>query len=73
MSFRYKNEHHFDLATFLNGYGIAIRSGHHCTQPLMQSLGIDGTIRVSLAFYNNHDDIDAFIHALKESIDLLEI
>ena len=73
VSFRYKNEHHFDLATFLNGYGIAIRSGHHCTQPLMKSLGIDGTIRVSLAFYNNHDDIDAFIHALKESIDLLEI
>jgi cysteine desulfurase/selenocysteine lyase len=39
----------------------------------MKSLGIDGTIRVSLAFYNNRDDIDAFIHALKESIDLLEI
>lgn len=73
VSFRYKNEHHFDLATFLNGYGIAIRNGHHCTQPLMKLLGIDGTIRVSLAFYNNHDDIDAFIHALKESIDLLEI
>lgn len=73
ISFRYKNEHHFDLATLLNGYGVAIRSGHHCTQPLMKALGIDGTIRVSLAFYNNHGDIDAFIHALKESIDLLEI
>lgn len=73
ISFSYKNEHHFDLATFLNGYGVAIRSGHHCTQPLMKALGIDGTIRVSLAFYNNHGDIDAFIHALKESIDLLEI
>ncbi|MCG7564185.1 cysteine desulfurase [Pseudoalteromonas sp. McH1-42] len=72
VSFSYKNEHHYDLATLLNTHGIAVRSGHHCTQPLMAHLGIEGTIRVSLAFYNNHQDICRFIAALKDTISLLE-
>ncbi|NOU49356.1 cysteine desulfurase [Pseudoalteromonas sp. JBTF-M23] len=71
-SFTYKNEHHYDLAMLLNSYGIAARSGHHCTQPLMQTLNLNGTIRVSLAFYNNKADIDRFISALHECIALLE-
>ncbi|QTL35024.1 aminotransferase class V-fold PLP-dependent enzyme [Pseudoalteromonas viridis] len=72
ISFSYKNEHHYDLATLLNTHGIAVRSGHHCTQPLMAHLGIEGTIRASLAFYNNQQDISRFIAALKDTISLLE-
>ncbi|MCG7533394.1 cysteine desulfurase [Pseudoalteromonas sp. OOF1S-7] len=72
VSFSYKDEHHYDLATLLNTHGIAVRSGHHCTQPLMAHLGIEGTIRVSLAFYNNQQDIHRFIVALKDTISLLE-
>jgi SufS family cysteine desulfurase len=72
ISFNYLNEHHYDIATLLDSYGVALRSGHHCTQPLISALGIEGTLRVSLAFYNSHADIDAFINALKNSIELLE-
>ncbi|KZN42969.1 aminotransferase class V-fold PLP-dependent enzyme [Pseudoalteromonas luteoviolacea] len=72
VSFTYKDEHHFDIATFLNTYGVAVRSGHHCTQPLMEHLSLSGTVRVSLAFYNSYQDIDTFIDALKDTIDMLE-
>ncbi|WP_440055913.1 aminotransferase class V-fold PLP-dependent enzyme [Pseudoalteromonas sp. T1lg65] len=72
VSFSYKNEHHYDLATLLNSFGVAVRSGHHCTQPLMAQLGLDGTIRASLAFYNNNQDINRFINALEASIDILD-
>lgn len=70
--FNYKDEHPFDLATLLDGYGVAVRSGHHCTQPLMTHLGINGSVRASFAFYNTVQDIDAFIKALQESIALLD-
>ncbi|OCQ22997.1 cysteine sulfinate desulfinase [Pseudoalteromonas luteoviolacea] len=72
VSFTYKDEHHFDIATFLNTYGVAVRSGHHCTQPLMEHLSLSGTVRVSLAFYNSYNDVDTFIDALKDTIDMLE-
>ncbi|MBD1581422.1 aminotransferase class V-fold PLP-dependent enzyme [Pseudoalteromonas sp. S16_S37] len=72
VSFTYKSEHHYDFAMLLNSYGIAVRSGHHCTQPLMQTLNLNGTIRVSLAFYNNKTDIDRFIDALHNCIALIE-
>lgn len=72
LSFNYKSEHPYDLATLLDGFGIAVRSGHHCTQPLMHHLGVKGTIRASFAFYNTHQDVDNFINALKESIELLD-
>ncbi|KPZ61169.1 aminotransferase class V-fold PLP-dependent enzyme [Pseudoalteromonas sp. P1-7a] len=72
LSFNYKTEHPYDLATLLDGFGVAVRSGHHCTQPLMHHLGVTGTVRASFAFYNTHQDVDNFIHALKESIDLLD-
>ncbi|MCQ8876662.1 SufS family cysteine desulfurase [Pseudoalteromonas shioyasakiensis] len=70
--FNYKDEHPFDIATLLDGYGVAVRSGHHCTQPLMTHLGINGSVRASFAFYNTVQDIDAFIKALQESIALLD-
>jgi cysteine desulfurase/selenocysteine lyase len=72
LSFNYKSEHPYDLATLLDGFGIAVRSGHHCTQPLMHHLGVKGTVRASFAFYNTHQDVDNFVNALKESIELLD-
>ncbi|MDC9563099.1 MULTISPECIES: aminotransferase class V-fold PLP-dependent enzyme [unclassified Pseudoalteromonas] len=72
LSFNYKSEHPYDLATLLDGFGIAVRSGQHCTQPLMHHLGVKGTVRASFAFYNTHQDVDNFINALKESIELLD-
>lgn len=61
--------HPQDLSTFLDQAGVAIRSGHHCTQPLHRLLGIDSTARASLYFYNTCEEIDTFITALKETID----
>ncbi|MBW4506046.1 MAG: SufS family cysteine desulfurase [Scytonematopsis contorta HA4267-MV1] len=61
--------HANDLSPLLDQEGIAIRSGHHCTQPLHRYLGISGTARASLSFYNTRQEIDVFIKALKETID----
>lgn len=61
--------HPQDLSTFLDQAGIAIRSGHHCTQPLHRTLGIDSTARASLYFYNTYEEIDTFIKVLKETIE----
>jgi len=58
-----------DVSTMLDNEGVAIRSGHHCTQPLHRILGVSGTARASLYFYNTREEIDAFIVALKETID----
>ena len=72
LNFNYKDEHPYDIATLLDGFGVAVRSGHHCAQPLMQHLGINGSVRASFAFYNNHQDVDLFIAALQECIALLD-
>ncbi len=61
--------HANDLATLLDQEGIAIRSGHHCTQPLHRHLGIPATARVSLSFYNTREEIDIFIQALQDTLD----
>jgi cysteine desulfurase/selenocysteine lyase len=58
-----------DVSTLLDQEGVAIRSGHHCTQPLHRILGVAGTARASLYFYNTREDIDAFIKALKDTIE----
>jgi cysteine desulfurase/selenocysteine lyase len=71
ISFNVKNHHAYDVGTLLNNYGIAVRTGHHCTQPLMQHLGIQGTIRVSFAAYNSIEEIDFFIEKLKRVIAML--
>ncbi|MEO0352496.1 MAG: SufS family cysteine desulfurase [Cyanobacteria bacterium P01_A01_bin.15] len=68
-TFTVKNLHAQDLSTFLDQAGIAIRSGHHCTQPLHQFLGQDSTARASLYFYNTYAEIDSFIAALKDTIE----
>ncbi|MGB3651379.1 MAG: aminotransferase class V-fold PLP-dependent enzyme, partial [Rivularia sp. (in: cyanobacteria)] len=61
--------HPNDLSTLLDNEGVAIRSGHHCTQPLHRILDAPGTARVSLSFYNTREEIDIFIKALKETLD----
>lgn len=71
ISFNVKNAHPFDVGTLLDKYGIAVRTGHHCTQPLMQCLNIQGTIRISFAVYNTKSEIDFFIEKLKKSIKML--
>lgn len=71
ISFNVKGAHPFDVGTLLDKYGIAVRTGHHCTQPLMQFYKIPGTIRASFAVYNTTEEIDVFIDALKKSIRML--
>ena len=71
ISFNVGTIHPFDIGTLLDKYGIAVRSGHHCTQPLWQFYNIPGTIRVSFAFYNTFEEVNLFIEALKKSIRLL--
>lgn len=71
ISFNVDTIHPFDIGTLLDKYGIAVRSGHHCTQPLWQFYNIPGTIRTSFAFYNTFEEVDVFIEALKKSIRLL--
>lgn len=71
VSFIINDAHNADVGTLLDLQGIAVRTGHHCAQPLMQSLNISGTIRVSIAIYNTKAEIDFFIQALTELLDLL--
>lgn len=65
ISFIHKSAHPHDIATILDGEGVAIRAGHHCTMPLMDRLGYSATARASFCFYNTFEEIDAFINALK--------
>ncbi|WCJ26247.1 chloroplastic NIFS-like cysteine desulfurase [Euphorbia peplus] len=68
-SFNVENLHPTDIATFLDQqHGVAIRSGHHCAQPLHRHLGVNASARASLHFYNTKEDVDAFIHALSDTI-----
>jgi cysteine desulfurase/selenocysteine lyase len=63
--------HPYDLGTILDQQGIAVRTGHHCTQPLMDHFGIPGTARASFAFYNTFDEIDVLVEATKKAIKIL--
>ena len=66
ISFTYKNIHPHDIASILNESGIAIRAGHHCTQPVMQFFQIAGTSRASFSLYNSRSEIDQLVEALSE-------
>ena len=68
LSFNVGNIHHLDLGTLLDRLGIAVRTGHHCAQPLMDRLGVQGTVRASLALYNTREEIDALVAGLKRVI-----
>ncbi len=72
ISFIVDGLHPFDIGTILDQLGIAVRTGHHCTQPLMQRFGIPGTIRASFAFYNTKEEIDIFLSGLEKAIKMLK-
>ena len=71
VSFVVDGTHPFDIGTLLDKQGIAVRTGHHCTQPLMDFFEIPGTIRASFAFYNTKEEIDVFVSGLKRSVNML--
>jgi len=72
ISFLIEGVHPFDIGTLIDKMGIAVRTGHHCTQPLMNRYCIPGTIRVSFTFYNTKEEIDLFITALKRAIEIVK-
>jgi cysteine desulfurase/selenocysteine lyase len=65
--------HPHDIATIIDQYGVAIRAGHHCAQPLMKKLGLQATCRASFYFYNTKEEIDIFINALKSAFDYFAV
>jgi len=73
LPFNLQGAHHFDVGTMLDTYGIAVRTGQHCTQPIMDRLGISGTVRASLALYNTREDIDALVNGLLRIKKLLKV
>lgn len=72
ISFLIGNAHHFDTGTLLDTLGVAVRTGHHCAQPLMQALGIEGCVRASFAVYNTREEVDQFINAIHRILPLLQ-
>lgn len=72
ISFLVEGIHHLDLGTMLDMQGVAIRTGHHCAEPVMRRYGIEGTDRISFALYNTIEEIDNFIICLKKAISMLK-
>lgn len=71
ISFLIGSAHHYDTGVLLDQLGIEVRTGHHCAQPLMSTLGIEGTVRASFAVYNTHQEVDMFIAALRRIAPML--
>ncbi|MCC8117935.1 MAG: cysteine desulfurase [Bacteroidales bacterium] len=71
ISFNLDCAHHYDVGMLLDKMGVAVRTGHHCAQPLMHALGIEGCVRASFAVYNTRAEADAFIAALRRAHDML--
>ena len=67
LSFVVEGIHPHDLGTLVDQEGVAIRTGHHCTQPVMQRFGVPATARASLAFYNTKEEIDILVKAIKRA------
>ena len=72
ISFLIEDVHPFDLGTMLDQMGIAVRTGHHCTQPIMVRYGIPGSVRASFAFYNTFEEIDALVEGINKAISILK-
>jgi len=70
LSFLIDGIHPHDVGTILDREGVAVRAGHHCAQPVMQRFGIPATTRASFAFYNNQDDVDALVRAVRNTIEV---
>lgn len=71
LSFVHEKAHHYDMGTILDQLGVAVRTGHHCTEPLMHRCNVTGTARASFAFYNTKEEVDVFIAALKRALNML--
>ena len=71
ISFNFEGVHHYDLGTLLDQMGLALRTGHHCCQPLMARFGVSGTLRASFALYNTEQEIDALEAALNKALMML--
>ncbi|MCB0494254.1 MAG: aminotransferase class V-fold PLP-dependent enzyme, partial [Cyclobacteriaceae bacterium] len=72
LSFVIEGIHHFDIGQMLDARGIAVRTGHHCTQPLMERFGLEGTVRASFAVYNTKSEIDGLVEGLTRVINFLK-
>ena len=70
ISFNVGNIHHMDLGTLLDQLGIAVRTGHHCAQPLMDCLGVLGTVRASFGLYNTREEVDALVSGIKRVVQM---
>jgi cysteine desulfurase/selenocysteine lyase len=71
ISFVIEGVHHYDLGTLLDQQGIAVRTGHHCTQPLMERFGVSGTTRASFAPFNTSNEVDTMVAATKKAVKML--
>ena len=71
ISFVVEGAHHYDIGTLLDQQGIAVRTGHHCTQPLMRRFGITGTTRASFACFNTLEEVDALVAGVKKAVKML--
>ena len=71
LSFNIEGVHHFDLGTLLDQMGVAVRTGHHCCQPLMARFGVSGTVRASFALYNTQQDVAALVEAVHKALAML--
>ena len=72
ISFLLGDAHPYDVGTLIDQLGVAVRTGHHCTQPIMDRYGIPGTVRASFAVYNTKEEVDAFVNALRRIMPMLE-
>lgn len=72
ISFLLNNVHPYDTGTILDQLGIAVRTGHHCTQPLMDRFGIPGTVRASFGVYNTTEDIDQLVAGVRKAASMLQ-
>ena len=66
VSFLVRDIHHLDMGTLLDRLGIAVRTGHHCAQPVMERMGIEGTVRASFSFYNTREEIDSLCDGIEQ-------
>ena len=71
ISFNVKGIHPYDIGMLLDRQGVAVRTGHHCAEPLINELGVPGTVRISFGLYNSKGDVDKFVEALEKSLHIL--
>jgi cysteine desulfurase/selenocysteine lyase len=71
ISFNIDDIHPYDIGTLLDKMGIAVRTGHHCAQPIMDYYKIPGTVRASFAFYNTLEEVDQFVNGVQRATNML--